>query len=161
MPAHVLANLLDGPLQKHLQHLKYEALTVSHFSEVRRAEAPDGFGILVPSSSNIKVKGVLFTSSVFEGRAPLDERNMTVFHGQCEQERIEEELDQILGKHPREILHSYQWSSAIPQPHVGFQQWKNDLLEMLPEGLQLAGNYLGKVGVADAFASGYALNFRL
>ena len=161
LPAHVLANLLDGPLQKHLQQLKYEALTVSHFSEVRRAEAPDGFGILVPSSSNIKVKGVLFTSSVFEGRAPLDERNMTVFHGQCEQERIEEELDQILGKHPREILHSYQWSSAIPQPHVGFQQWKNDLLEMLPEGLQLAGNYLGKVGVADAFASGYALNFRL
>ena len=50
---------------------------------------------------------MLFTSSVFEGRAPLDERNMTVFHGQCEQERIEEELDQILGKHPREILHSY------------------------------------------------------
>ena len=160
LPAHVLSNLLDGPMQKHLQQLKYEPLTVSHFSEQRRAEAPDGFGILVPSSSNMKVKGVLFTSSVFEGRAPEGTRNMTVFHKASNEQTIQEELAEILGTGHREFLHSYTWGKAIPQPHVGFEQWRNVLLEMLPEGMQLAGNYLGKVGVADAFGSGYALNFR-
>ena len=32
-----------------------------------------------------------------------------------------------------------------------------ELLEKLPHGMYLAGNYLGKVGVADVFSSGYDL----
>ncbi len=56
LPAHVLASLLEGPLQTHLQQLKYAPLTVSHFSEKRSDSAPDGFGILVPSSSQMRVK---------------------------------------------------------------------------------------------------------
>ncbi len=160
LPAHVLASLLEGPLQTHLQQLKYEPLTVSHFAEERSDSAPDGFGILVPSSSQMRVKGVLFTSSVFEGRAPEGSRNMTVFHRVEESKPIKEELNEILGDGHRELLHSFPWKQAIPQPHVGFQRWKNELQELLPQGMQLAGNFLGKVGVADAFASGYDLNLR-
>lgn len=160
LPTHVLTNLFQGPLQRHLQQLKYEALTVSHFSQERSDKAPDGFGILVPSSANMRIKGVLFTSSVFEGRAPKGTRNMTVFHKVEGSKSIQEELNEILGDQPRELLHSFTWEKAIPQSHVGFQQWKNELLALLPEGMQLAGNFLGKVGVADAFASGYDLNFR-
>lgn len=160
LPAHVLASLLEGPLQTHLQQLKYEPLTVSHFAEERSDSAPDGFGILVPSSSQMRVKGVLFTSSVFEGRAPEGTRNMTVFHRAEEPKPIQEELNEILGDGHRELLHSFTWEQAIPQPHVGFGQWKNELQELLPQGMQLAGNFLGKVGVADAFASGYDLNLR-
>lgn len=160
LPAHVLADIFQGPLQSHLQQLKYEPLVVSHFAEKRSENAPDGFGILVPSSSNMRIKGVLFTSSVFEGRAPEGTRNMTVFHKASNEQTIQEELAEILGTGHREFLHSYTWGKAIPQPHVGFEQWRNELLEMLPEGMQLAGNYLGKVGVADAFGSGYALNLR-
>ncbi len=160
LPAHVLASLLEGPLQTHLQQLKYEPLTVSHFAEERSDSAPDGFGILVPSYSQMRVKGVLFTSSVFEGRAPEGTRNMTVFHRVEESRPIQEELNEILGDGHRELLHSFTWEQAIPQPHVGFGQWKNELQELLPKGMQLAGNFLGKVGVADAFASGYDLNLR-
>ncbi len=160
LPAHVLASLLEGPLQTHLQQLKYEPLTVSHFAEERSDSAPDGFGILVPSSSQMGVKGVLFTSSVFEGRAPEGTRNMTVFHRAEESKPIKEELNEILGDGHRELLHSFTWEQAIPQPHVGFGQWKNELQELLPQGMQLAGNFLGKVGVADAYASGYDLNLR-
>jgi oxygen-dependent protoporphyrinogen oxidase len=133
---------------------------VSHFAEKRLENAPDGFGVLVPSSSQMNVKGVLFTSSVFQGRAPKGTRNMTVFHKAEGSRPIKEELDQILGDQPRELLHSFTWEQAIPQPHVGYMQWRKELYELLPEGLLLAGNYLGKVGVADAFASGYDLNFR-
>ncbi len=103
---------------------------------------------------------MLFTSSVFEGRAPEGTRNMTVFHMVKQSKPIKEELNEILGEGHRELLHSFTWEQAIPQPHVGFQQWKNELLQLLPEGMQLAGNFLGKVGVADAFASGYDLNLR-
>ena len=160
LPAHILALLLEGPIQSHLQQLKYEPLTVSHFAEKRKETSPDGFGILVPSSLNLRIKGVLFTSSVFEGRAPEGTRNMTVFHKASNELSIREELDQILGDQPREFLLSFTWEQAIPQPHVGFEQWKNELLALLPEGMRLAGNFLGKVGVADAFASGYDLKLR-
>jgi oxygen-dependent protoporphyrinogen oxidase len=160
LPSYVLSNLFEGPLQRHLKQLKYEGLSVSHFAEKRLENAPDGFGVLVPSSSQMNVKGVLFTSSVFQGRAPKGTRNMTVFHKAEGSRPIKEELDQILGDQPRELLHSFTWEQAIPQPHVGYMQWRKELYELLPEGLLLAGNYLGKVGVADAFASGYDLNFR-
>ena len=70
---------------------------------------------------------------------------------------IQNELDSILGDHSRELLHSYHWKQAIPQSHVGFGQWKKELFEKLPRGMHLAGNYLGKVGVADVFSSGYDL----
>lgn len=160
LPAHVLARLLEGTIQSHLQKLNYEPLSVSHFAEKRSENSPDGFGILVPSCSNMRIKGVLFTSSVFEGRAPEGTRNITVFHKASNELSIREELDQILGNQPREFLQSFTWEQAIPQPHVGFEQWKNELLAFLPEGMQLAGNFLGKVGVADAFASGYDLNLR-
>lgn len=160
LPAHALANLFEGALQTHLLQLKYEALTVSHFSEKRNDNAPDGFGILVPSSSKMRVKGVLFTSSVFEGRAPEGTRNMTVFHKTSDEQDIQEELVKILGDGHRALLHSFTWKQAIPQPHIGFALWREELMTLLPEGMQLAGNFLGKVGVADAFASGYDLNFR-
>lgn len=159
LPAHVLTKLFQGPLQRHLDRLKYEPLSVSHFAEKRSETSPDGFGILVPSSSKMRIKGVLFTSSVFEGRAPEGTRNMTVFHKAANTQAIQEELDEILGVRHREFLHTYTWEQAIPQPHVGFEQWKNELIELLPEDMQLAGNFLGKVGVAHAYASGYALNF--
>jgi oxygen-dependent protoporphyrinogen oxidase len=157
LPTYVLADLLKGELQNHLEQLKYETLSVSHFSEKYREQNLDGFGILVPSSSKMKIKGVLFTSSIFQGRAPEGMRNMTVFHKASDLESIQKELNKILDHHPRQLLHSYDWKQAIPQPHVGFSQWKSELLEKLPENMHLAGNYLGKVGVADAFYSGYDL----
>ena len=33
--------------------------------------------------------------------------------------------------------------------------WKSQLDKFVPEGIFLAGNYLGKVGVADVLKSGY------
>lgn len=157
LPAYVLAELIGGDLKNHLQQLTYEELSVSHFAEDLIPAVLDGFGILIPSSSNMKVKGILFTSSVFHGRAPKHIRNMTVFHNASHMESIQNELNSILGDRSRELLHSYHWKQAIPQSHVGFGQWKKELFEKLPRGMHLAGNYLGKVGVADVFSSGYDL----
>ena len=157
LPVYVLAELLDGELKNILGQLKYEELSVSHFAEERRQKVFDGFGILVPSSLNMKVKGVLFTSSIFKGRAPAGIRNMTVFHKASGGESIQKELNTILGNHPRQLLHTHHWKQAIPQSHLGFEQWKKELFAQLPDGMYLAGNYLGKVGVADVYSSGYNL----
>tara|TARA_B100000767_G_scaffold181085_1_gene168990 strand:+ start:9299 stop:10552 length:1254 start_codon:yes stop_codon:yes gene_type:complete len=157
LPVYVLAELLDGELKNLLGQLKYEELSVSHFAEELRQGAFDGFGILVPSSLNMKVKGVLFTSSIFKGRAPAGMRNMTVFHKASRMKSIQKELNTILGNHPRQLLHTYHWKQAIPQSHIGFGEWKKELFAQLPDGMSLAGNYLGKVGVADVFSSGYNL----
>ena len=161
LPAHALAQIIsDERLQALLGELSYAELDVSHFEEVRREEHVDGFGVLVPSKAAKHIKGVLFTSSVFEGRAPEGKRNMTVFHSGGDEQALKAELDEMLGGHERRVLSRVHWACAIPQPHVGFEAWKEALLGALPEGMELAGNYLGKVGVADVFSSGYDLNLR-
>ena len=41
----------------------------------------DGFGALVPRKEQLSILGVLFSSSMFENRAPKDHVLLTVFAG--------------------------------------------------------------------------------
>ena len=83
---------------------------------------------------------------------------MTVFHSTPQNEdSINSELEEILGTQQTYLLAQKTWLNAIPQFEIGFQDWKQHLYKTIPEGMFLAGNYLGKVGVSDVLASGYNL----
>ncbi|CAI8309898.1 MAG: Protoporphyrinogen oxidase [Owenweeksia sp. TMED14] len=158
LPAYVLEKVvLIDPLKKHLQKLSYSSLIVSFFTiQEKDLVIPEGFGILVPSKLNMGIKGILFTSDIFSGRVKNQERNMTVFHSESNNMRpVESELKKILGTEKVSLLAQKRWPKAIPQFEVGFQMWKSQLDKFVPEGIFLAGNYLGKVGVADVLKSGY------
>lgn len=161
LPAHRLAALFMEHINvaEHLRQLPYAALQVTHVLEENSRRIHPGFGVLVPSFRRKSIKGVLFTSDVFEGRTKEGNRVMTVFHSP-EFEDILSELEEMLGdaESKRQVLRTKNWHAAIPQFELGYVKWKEELLQMLPPHLQLAGNYMGAVGVGQTFASGYNLD---
>ena len=160
LPTYVLADVISSvSLKTHLNELSYAPLCTSFYSLDGDCEIADSaFGILIPSGLKKIIKGILFVSNIFPGRSNEGESNMTVFHSKSpNDEAINIELEQILGKQQTSLLAQRTWENAIPQFELGFQDWKRHLKETIPNGMFLAGNYLGKVGVSDVLESGYDL----
>ncbi len=131
----------------------------------------DGFGVLVPKVERRRVLGVLFTSTLFPGRAPEGHVLLTVFLGgdrspeltllpADEREAIiREELAALLGVRGEPVFrHHAAWPRAIPQYGLGYGDVKArmDALERAASGLHLAGSYRAGVSVGDTLASGLA-----
>lgn len=161
LPSYALAQALRvEECSAHLLRLNYASLRVDYV-EVDTNDLPvEGFGILVPTILGKQLKGVLMGSVAFEGRAPQGKHTLTVFSSASNQVEVLKELEELLGTSRLKVLATKNWSKAIPQYQLGYLSWRQELLDRLPEGLLLCGNYLGKVGVADVLGSGYDLNFR-
>lgn len=161
MPSYVLASVLkEASCSAHLGELEYAPLRVDYV-EVSKGDLPvEGFGILVPSVLGKHLKGMLMGSVAFDGRAPEGKHTLTVFSNATSEQVVLEELEELLGTAEVKVLATKNWSKAIPQYQLGYPSWKQELMDRLPEGLLLCGNYLGKVGVADVLNSGYDLNLR-
>lgn len=128
----------------------------------------DGFGVLIPKVEEFQILGVLFSSSMFERRAPKDHVTLTIFVGGTRQpdnaqkstEEILEltlrDLQTILGVNgqPTFVHHTY-WKQAIPQYNVGYGKYKDsfDHLEETYPGLYFAGNYRSGISVADTIVN--------
>jgi oxygen-dependent protoporphyrinogen oxidase len=133
----------------------------------RIAHPLDGFGLLVPSRERRKILGILFSSSLFPGRAPEGHALLTVFAGGMNQPRLatsfDEELLPLVTGEVESILKtsgrpSYvriqRWGGAIPQTTPGHGQKVVSIQSALPPGLHLAGSYLAGVSVSQSFTSG-------
>lgn len=155
------------------------AVRVWHFGVKREAvrHALDGFGVLAPSVAGEPVLGMLFSSTLFAGRAPEGRVLLTVFQGGVRQPewcRVEAEAEAkaaawaaasrwlgVAGE--PEMVHGVLWGQAIPQYEVGHGR----VLEMVEavegrhRGLVLAGNYRGGVAVGDCVATGFAVAERV
>lgn len=131
----------------------------------------DGFGVLVPRVERRRVLGVLFTSTLFPGRAPAGHALLTVFLGgerepglaalpAEERERVARgELAALLGARGEPAFrHHAVWPRAIPQYALGYGalQARMDALERANPGLFLAGSYRAGVSVGDTLACGLA-----
>lgn len=161
LPSPVLPSVLEEKsVAALLKTIEYAPLRVDYFEIGAELLPVEGFGILVPSVLGKSVRGVLMGSVAFEGRAPKGVHTITVFSNAKDTAQVEQELRALLGTERVRCLGTRNWSQAIPQFTLGYPQWKKSLEEALPEGLLLAGNYLGKVGVADVLSSGYDLNLR-
>lgn len=124
----------------------------------------DGFGVLIPKIEGFEILGVLFSSTLFENRAPEGQVLLTVFIGGTRQPenalKPESELVDLALKdlgvivnvmgQPTFTYHLF-WEKAIPQYEVGYGHYK-DLLDNLEKrfpGLFFAGNYRSGISVAD------------
>ena len=133
------------------------------------AHALDGFGCLVPSREQRKTLGVLFTSTLFEGRAPEGEVLLTCFVGGTRHpelgtaatdallEVVIPELAALLSitGAPTFVEHT-SWPRAIPQYNVGHDAniHAAEALEVLVPGLLVDGQFRRGVSVGDCVASG-------
>ncbi|MEC8756828.1 MAG: protoporphyrinogen oxidase [Bacteroidota bacterium] len=165
-PAHATAALLQPvhhELSAALNTISYAPMGVLHLGIPHGDHPlPNELGFLVPNYVNRSLLGALYISKIFKDRSPANHDVIAVFHrhqGEAESvyKMVKDDLDEIpFLKKDVTILDNTWWDKAIPQFNLGskanLQKMKQLTQEM--EGLELAGNYLGKVGLADVFESG-------
>lgn len=159
LPAPALAQLRFGPLGERplaaldrVEHPPVSALFLGYRRE-RVAHPLDGFGLLVPEIEKRAVLGVLFSSSLFPGRAPDGHVALTVMIGGTRQPElarlpteklfaaIEPDLRALLGVSGTPVFqrHTF-WPRAIPQYNLGYEQ---DLETMAATERSYAGFFIG------------------
>jgi protoporphyrinogen/coproporphyrinogen III oxidase len=128
----------------------------------------DGFGFLVPDVERRNVLGVVFSSSLFPGRAPEGHVLLTAFVGGVRNPdlanadlstltaRVLDDLRLLLGVRGEPTFRGFQlWPKAIPQytlSHGRFREIMDDAERRNP-GFALAGSYREGVAVGEVIAS--------
>ncbi len=131
-----------------------------------------GFGFLVPKKERRRILGSLFSSSMFEGRAPAGTVLLTSFVGgrrnpelvakpDAELERIvRDELGTLVGAVNAPLwIAITRWTHAIPQYDLGHRERLNPVegAERTLPGLFFCASYRGGVSVGDRIQSAHAM----
>jgi oxygen-dependent protoporphyrinogen oxidase len=134
---------------------------------------PDGFGGLVPFRESRDILGVLFLSSLFEGRAPGGGALFAVFAGGVRREDLFEKTDNEIreiiageftdmmrtnGFNP-DIYRIIRYPHAIPQygPESRAKLSMLDEIQKTHKGLIIGGNLRDGIGMADRIRQGKQL----
>jgi oxygen-dependent protoporphyrinogen oxidase len=161
-----LVRSLSPEASDALDEIKYAPVAevfLGYKSEVSALQ-PDGFGFLVPEKEKRSILGAIWSSSIFERRAPAGHHAFTVFIGGARQPQSVDESDDTLvslALSDLKLLMNQQespvykrvikWPKAIPQYRIGHGRIIERLLETenkLP-GLFFTGNYRGGIAVGD------------
>jgi oxygen-dependent protoporphyrinogen oxidase len=182
LPAWSLAGLEIGapgarPLSV-LSSVEYSPVA-SVFMGFRRDQVShplDGFGALIPPAEASAALGILFSSSLFPGRAPADHVALTVFAGgalrpeiaNLPEDQLVERLCADLGKYvgargrPAFVRRTL-WPRAIPQYNLGYERHLGAMAdcERNHPGLLIGGSVRDGISVPDCILSGISLATRV
>lgn len=173
VPARVAARLtgaLDPDLARTLASFPFSGLAVVALAYRTMETGPlDGYGYLVPASENLDTIGVLWESSVFDGRAPRERVLLRVMLGGArrpelatlEPEELERraraELERVMGI-AAPPLRSWvrRWPHAIAQYDFGHALRLRAAREQAARhpGLELCGSSYDGISLGTAIASG-------
>lgn len=172
LPTYALSDIFEPTLFDELSTLPYAPLSVMAlgFEDDQIGHPLDGFGMLIPEVEKYKTLGVLFSSTLFPGRAPDGHQLLTCFIGGARnpqvasrseeeiQSLVLDELDELIDiKGPPSFTHHKYWHKAIPQYEVGYDHYLsliNNIENQYP-GLLLDGNYRRGVSVPECISSGF------
>jgi len=128
----------------------------------------DGFGFLIPQIYGKKLLGCLFSSSLFDGRAPYGYVLLTCFlGGALHQEVLNLKEDEILNYTLNELnpildikgspafYLMKKWERAIPQYNIGHRkyiEWRKNFYEKF-KNIYISGNILDGISVADCITN--------
>jgi len=178
LPAPALAALPIGPAETRplasLAVVDYPPVT-SLFLGFRRdqvAHPLDGFGVLVPAVEHRSVLGVLFSSTLFAGRAPAGHVALTVYVGGTRQPelaqlppaslrpRVLADLRELLGVTGEPVFsHVTAWPHAIPQYNLGYERVLAAITDAEAQhpGLFVGGHIRDGISVANCIGAGLRL----
>jgi len=163
---------------QRIQEVVYPPLSVVQLGFKKESiEHPlDGFGFLIPEVENSKILGGLFTSTLFEGRAPEGHHLLTIFVGGGRQPKFAKlqgeemlslvlnELRDLIGIKDEPVFKDHIfWPDSIPQyglKHAELLDIFDEVEEKNP-GLYLAGNFRGGISVPDCIKNGIELGGKL
>lgn len=178
LPAAALARLTVGTLGERplaeLDNIDYPPVA-SVFLGYRREQVRhplDGFGVLAPQCEHRQILGVLFSSSLFAGRAPAGHVALTVMCGGALRPDlgrapltqllpiVREELRGLLGVDGEPVfVRHHAWPRAIPQYALGYGRYLDLMtrLEQQHPGLLVGGHVRDGISVPACLAAGRRL----
>lgn len=182
LPAHALARLQIGTLGERplaalalIEHPPVSSLFLG-FRREQVAHPLDGFGVLAPAVEQRSVLGILFSSSLFPGRAPLGHVALTVMVGGMRQPQLASlPTDQLLAAvrpdlsgllsvkgDPVFVRHNF-WPKAIPQYNLGHEHFLAGFAgaERMHPGLFIGGQARDGIAVPACVAAGEKLAARV
>jgi oxygen-dependent protoporphyrinogen oxidase len=136
----------------------------------------DGFGALVPAAEKRSILGVIFTSSLFPGRAPEGHVALTALVGGALNPGIAgiaaekltdlvcDDLEFLLGTRGRPVfMRQTLWPRGIPQYNLGFGRHLEAMAqcEQGNPGLLIGGSVRDGISVPECVASGVSLAERV
>ncbi len=152
---------LDSMLAQRLKEIKSSTIAVIGlgFKGEDIANPLDGFGYLIPRMEGVRSLGVLWSSSIFPGRAPEGHKLLQIMIGGAHDLRAIEADDQtlvetamkdadpVLGFRGKPVLQRViRHTSGIPQYNLGHKARLQEIQQRMQciDGLHLAGNgYFG------------------
>lgn len=175
VPAYTAARLVASIAPRAataLAEIPYPPVAVTHSAYRRSAIAHplDGFGMLVPERECRQILGTIFSSSLFDNRAPRELVLLTTFLGGMRQPELaqlgerqiahiaEAENAELLGIAGRaEFVKVTRWARAIPQYTLGHSVRiaQLDAAERMFPGLFFCANYRGGVAIGDCIKSAH------
>jgi oxygen-dependent protoporphyrinogen oxidase len=121
-------------------HLVYTAFS----PEAIDLKKLEGFGFLIPQNQHRRILGAIFSSSIFQNRAPNNEVLITTFIGGEHFREVNKlsktQIYDIVNQELREILkitqepiwqHHIGWQKAVPQYHMGHQQRIKQIIDLI------------------------------
>lgn len=136
-----------------------------HRDDVRHSLA--AFGFLVPKAERRQILGTLFSSSMFEDRAPEGSVLLTAFVGGRRAPHlaavddaqlaalVHGDLAALLGAHNPACTAITRWPNAIPQYTLGHRERLRSIEEAegALSGLRFSANYRGGISIGDCVES--------
>jgi oxygen-dependent protoporphyrinogen oxidase len=164
---------LSAPLARALDAIRYAPVAVVASAYRREEVGHDlaGFGFLVPKKERRRILGSLFSSSMFEGRAPAGHVLLTTFVGGLRNPELTTlpdgeltgavagELAALVGA-GKPLWHEIvRWTHAIPQYTLGHLERiaAVDRAAAAFPGLFWCANWRGGVSVSDCVKNGHAM----
>ena len=178
LPAPALAHLRFGTLGERplasldaIEHPPVSSLFLGYRRE-QVAHPLDGFGVLVPAVEKRSVLGILFSSTLFTGRAPANHVALTVIVGGARQPElarlptdqlvaaVERDLRELLGVSGAPVIqrHTF-WPRAIPQYNLGYETHLETMTaaERAHAGFFIGGQARDGIAVPACVAAGERL----
>jgi protoporphyrinogen/coproporphyrinogen III oxidase len=174
-PAYAAASLLndfDPELSQAFAAIPYAPIIVVATGHRREdvAHPLDGFGFLIPRTQGMRTLGSIWTSSIFEARAPegfVQFRSMlggagdpSVLELSDDQlwKTLRRELDPLIGIHKDpDFIRIYRWERGIPQFKMGHRERRARIEQGVVRhpGLYIAGNAYYGVSLNDCVKMAY------
>jgi protoporphyrinogen/coproporphyrinogen III oxidase len=182
VPAPALAQLQIGgenefplaPLDA-IEHPPVSSMCLG-FRRADIAHPLDGFGVLVPEVERRSILGILFSSTLFPGRAPDGHVALTVLVGGTRNPElarlptdqllatIQPDLQQLLGVVEEPVFHRHTfWPRAIPQYNLGHEHHLETMakVERRYPGFYIGGQVRDGISLPACIAAGERLASRI
>lgn len=152
------------------------ASIVMGFKREQIKHSLNGFGMLIPEVEKRHALGTIFTSSLFENRAPEGHVTLTNYIGGMRSPQnallpeneidalILEDLNTLIGVEGKPVFINRRiYKHAIPQYVVGYGKYKNlfKQLENQHSGLFFAGHYRNGISLSDSLLAGLEVAERM